>query len=53
LSVAAYDLDAIVAIDVHTHAERSAEHEQDPVAGELLAAASRYFGSDPAQPTTQ
>jgi len=53
VSVAAYDLDAIVAIDVHTHAESSAHHAQDPVTGELLAAASRYFGSEPAQPTTQ
>ena len=51
--MAAYDLDAIVAIDVHTHAESSAHHAQDPLTGELLAAASRYFGSEPAQPTTQ
>jgi uncharacterized protein len=49
---APYDLDAIVAIDVHTHAESSAHHPQDPVTSELLAAASRYFGSAPAQPTT-
>jgi uncharacterized protein len=45
------DLDAIVAIDVHTHAESSAHHPQDPVTDEILAAASRYFGSAPAQPT--
>ena len=49
----AIDLDAIVAIDVHTHAERSAHHEQDPVTGEILEAAGRYFGGTPPQPTTQ
>jgi hypothetical protein len=47
------DVDALVAIDVHTHAESSAQHPQDEVTGELLAAASRYFGSEPAQPTVQ
>ena len=47
------DLDAIVAIDVHTHAEASVSRPQDPVTGELLAAAAKYFGSEPAQPTTQ
>ena len=47
------DLERIVAIDVHTHAERSTEHPQDPVTGEILAAAARYFGGTPAQPTTQ
>jgi uncharacterized protein len=47
------DLDAIVAIDVHTHAERSAHHPQDPVTGELLAAAAAYFGAAPNQPTAQ
>ncbi|HEY7967679.1 MAG TPA: amidohydrolase family protein [Solirubrobacteraceae bacterium] len=49
----AIDLDAIVAIDVHTHAERSAHHDQDPVTGEILEAAGRYFGGTPPQPTTQ
>jgi predicted TIM-barrel fold metal-dependent hydrolase len=48
-----FDLDAVVAIDVHTHAERSAHHPQDPVTGELLAAAAKYFGGEPPQPTTQ
>ena len=48
-----YDLDAVVAIDVHTHAERSAHVPQDPVTGELLAAAASYFGGSPPQPTTQ
>ena len=48
-----FDLDKIVAIDVHTHAERSAHHAQDPVTGELLAAAAKYFGGEPPQPTAQ
>jgi uncharacterized protein len=47
------DLDAIVAIDVHTHAERSVTAPQDPVTGELLEAAAKYFGGHPPQPTTQ
>jgi predicted TIM-barrel fold metal-dependent hydrolase len=47
------DLDAVVAIDVHTHAERSAHEPQDPVTGEILEAAARYFGGTPPQPTTQ
>jgi predicted TIM-barrel fold metal-dependent hydrolase len=47
------DLEEIVAIDVHTHAEASAHQPQDPVTGELLAAAAKYFGGDPAQPTAQ
>jgi hypothetical protein len=47
------DLDEILAIDVHTHAEASAHQPQDPVTGELLAAAAKYFGGDPAQPTAQ
>ena len=48
-----FDLDAVVAIDVHTHAERSAHAPQDPVTGEVLAAAARYFGGHPPQPTAQ
>ncbi len=48
-----YDLDAVVAIDVHTHAERSAHTPQDPVTGEILAAAAKYFGGAPPQPTAQ
>ena len=47
------DLDTIVAIDVHTHAERSAHTPQDPVTGELLEAAAAYFGGRPPQPSTQ
>jgi uncharacterized protein len=47
------DVDRLVAIDVHTHAERNDGQEQDPVTGELLEAASKYFGSKPIQPTAQ
>ena len=47
------DLDTIVAIDVHTQAERSAHASQDPVTGELLEAAAAYFGGRPPQPSTQ
>jgi predicted TIM-barrel fold metal-dependent hydrolase len=51
--VTAIDLDKLVAIDVHVHAERNAGEPQDPVTEELLAAASSYFGSAPNQPTAQ
>jgi uncharacterized protein len=47
------DLDNIVAIDVHTHAERNSGQPQDPVTIEVLAAAARYFGGSPPQPTAQ
>jgi predicted TIM-barrel fold metal-dependent hydrolase len=47
------DLEQIVAIDVHTHAERSTRQPQDPVTADLLAAAAKYFGGEPAQPTAQ
>ena len=47
------DLDRIVAVDVHTHAERSTHEPQDTVTGELLEAAAKYFGGQPPQPTTQ
>jgi len=47
------DLEQLVAIDVHVHAERNAHEPQDPVTEELLAAASSYFGSAPMQPTAQ
>jgi predicted TIM-barrel fold metal-dependent hydrolase len=49
----ALDLDTLVAIDVHTHAEAAADREPDPVTTEILEAASKYFGSAPAQPTAQ
>jgi predicted TIM-barrel fold metal-dependent hydrolase len=47
------DVDSLVAIDVHAHAERLSGEAQDPVTGELLAAAARYFGGHPPQPTAQ
>jgi uncharacterized protein len=46
-------LDDITAIDVHTHAERNADEPQDPVTGEVLAAAAKYFGGHPPQPTAE
>jgi uncharacterized protein len=49
----AIDVDKIVAIDVHTHAERSAGAGEDEVALEYLKAAKKYFGGDPLRPTTQ
>jgi uncharacterized protein len=45
------DLDRIVAIDVHTHAERNDGEPQDPVTTDVLAAAAKYFGSSPPQPS--
>ncbi len=53
MSDATFDLDAVVAIDVHVHAERNAGEEPDPVTTEMLAAAARYFGGSPPQPTAQ
>jgi uncharacterized protein len=47
------DLERIVAIDVHTHAERVADQPQDSVTSEILAAAATYFGGSPPQPTAQ
>ena len=47
------NVDDLVAIDVHTHAERTEGEPQDPVTEEVLAAAGRYFGGSPPQPTAQ
>jgi uncharacterized protein len=47
------DLDRVVAIDVHTHAERNAGRAQDPVTTQILEAAGKYFGGQPPQPTAQ
>ena len=47
------DLDTLVAIDVHTHAERNEGRPQDAVTEEVLEAAARYFGGSPPQPTAQ
>ena len=43
----------LVAIDVHTHAERNEGEPQDPVTAEVLEAAGRYFGGSPPQPSAQ
>jgi hypothetical protein len=51
--VSEIDLDSIVAIDVHTHAERHPHEPQDPVTLKVLAAAAAYFGGHPPQPTAQ
>jgi predicted TIM-barrel fold metal-dependent hydrolase len=47
------DLEKIVAIDVHTHAERNDGEPQDRVTVEVLDAAKQYFGGHPPQPTAQ
>jgi predicted TIM-barrel fold metal-dependent hydrolase len=47
----ALDVDRLVAIDVHVHAERNENEPQDPVTTEVLDAAARYFGGSPPQPT--
>jgi uncharacterized protein len=47
------DLDSVVAIDVHVHAERNENQPQDPVTAEVLAAAAKYFGGSPPQPTAR
>jgi uncharacterized protein len=47
------DIDKIVAIDVHTHAERSTHGEEDEVTLGYLEAAKKYFGGEPPRPTTQ
>jgi len=47
------DLDSVVAIDVHVHAERNENQPQDPVTTEVLAAAAKYFGGSPPQPTAR
>jgi uncharacterized protein len=51
--VSRIDVDKLVAIDVHAHAERNNDEAQDPVTIELLEAAARYFGGHPPQPTAQ
>ena len=47
------DVTSLVALDVHVHAERNRGEEQDPVTGEILAAAAEYFGGHPPQPTAE
>jgi predicted TIM-barrel fold metal-dependent hydrolase len=46
------DVDAVQAIDVHTHAEVSRDGH-DPMPPELREAAQRYFKGDGGQPTAQ
>ncbi len=46
-----FNLDEVVAIDVHVHAERNQNEPQDPVTTEVLDAAAKYFGGHPPQPT--
>ena len=38
---------------MHVHAERNHGEEQDPVTGEILAAAAEYFGGHLPQPTAE
>ena len=47
------NLDDIVAIDVHTHAEVSCRQEPDPIMEEFQKQASVYFKTDPKRPTIQ
>ncbi len=47
----AIDVDSVVAIDVHTHAETSIHGDADGLTPELRQAASRYFGEDAPLPT--
>ncbi len=47
------DVEQVVAIDVHVHAERNEDEPQDPVTSEMLEAAAKYFGGHPPQPTAQ
>jgi hypothetical protein len=47
------DVEKVVAIDVHVHAERNEGEDQDPVTSEMLEAAAEYFGGHPPQPTAQ
>ncbi|HUA71380.1 MAG TPA: amidohydrolase family protein [Solirubrobacteraceae bacterium] len=47
------DVENLVAIDVHVHAERNHSHPQDPVTTEILEAAARYFGGSPPQPSAR
>ena len=51
MATAPIDVDALVALDVHVHAERNHDEERDPVTLEVLEAAARYFGRSPAQPS--
>jgi uncharacterized protein len=45
------DIDRLVAIDVHVHAEVSCHQPEDPIMGKYLDAASAYFKADRTRPT--
>jgi predicted TIM-barrel fold metal-dependent hydrolase len=45
------DLDKVIAIDIHTHAEVSCCDPEDPVMGKFFDAASTYFKVDRKRPT--
>ena len=45
------NVDELIAIDIHTHAERSCRQPLDPVQAEFDEAASRYFKIGPDRPT--
>ncbi|MBV8218353.1 MAG: 4-hydroxyphenyl-beta-ketoacyl-CoA hydrolase, partial [Solirubrobacterales bacterium] len=49
----AVDVEKLVAIDVHVHAERNHSEPQDPVTAEILDAAAKYFGGHPPQPSAR
>jgi predicted TIM-barrel fold metal-dependent hydrolase len=45
------DIDKLVAIDVHVHAEVSCHQPEDPIMGKYLDAATTYFKADRQRPT--
>ncbi|MFL6728172.1 MAG: amidohydrolase family protein [Sphingomicrobium sp.] len=45
------NLDELIAIDVHTHAERSCRHGPDPIQCEFEEAATRYFRAKSDRPS--
>jgi uncharacterized protein len=47
------DVQSLVAIDVHVHAERNTGQPPDPITTEILSAAAKYFGGSPPQPTAE
>jgi predicted TIM-barrel fold metal-dependent hydrolase len=53
LEVKLIDLENIIAIDVHTHAEISCRQPLDPIQAEFIDAASSYFKTEPKRPTIQ
>jgi predicted TIM-barrel fold metal-dependent hydrolase len=45
------DLEKIVAIDIHTHAEVSCHDPEDPIMAQFFDAATKYFKADRKRPT--